>query len=83
MRRATTLLSIAAAAIQAFAADPPKVREYEERCANYYARQYGVSAALVRAVIQVESAWQPGTDTCFPNRRWSSEYADRNSQYAP
>ena len=60
MRRATTLLSIAAAAIPAFAADPPNVREYEERCANYYARQYGVSAALVRAVIQVESAWQPG-----------------------
>ncbi len=60
MRRATTLLSIAVAAIPAFAADPPNVREYEERCVNYYARQYGVSAALVRAVIQVESAWQPG-----------------------
>src|SRR5579863_10743457 len=60
MRRATTLLSIAVAAIRAFAADPPSVREYEERCANYYAHQYGVSAALVRAVIQVESAWQPG-----------------------
>ena len=36
------------------------MREYEERCVSYYARQYGVSAALVRAVIQVESAWQPG-----------------------
>jgi soluble lytic murein transglycosylase-like protein len=36
------------------------MREYEERCASYYARQYDVSAALVRAVIQVESAWQPG-----------------------
>jgi soluble lytic murein transglycosylase-like protein len=44
----------------AIAADPPSVREYEERCADYYARQYGVSPALVRAVIQVESAWQPG-----------------------
>ena len=60
MRRATTLLSIAAAAIPAFAADPLNVREYEGRCVEYYARQYGVSAALVRAVIQVESAWQPG-----------------------
>jgi soluble lytic murein transglycosylase-like protein len=60
MRRAATLLSIAFAAIPAFAADPHNVREYEERCVNYYARQYGVSAALVRAVIQVESAWQPG-----------------------
>jgi soluble lytic murein transglycosylase len=36
------------------------MREYEERCASYYARQYDVSPALVRAVIQVESAWQPG-----------------------
>jgi len=60
MRRAATLLSIAATVIPAFAGDPPNVRDYEERCANYYARQYGVSAALVRAVIQVESAWQPG-----------------------
>ena len=60
MRRATTLLTIAVAVIPAFAADPPNEREYEERCVTYYARQYGVSAALVRAVIQVESAWQPG-----------------------
>jgi len=36
------------------------MREYEERCAGYYARQYGVSPALVRAIIQIESAWQPG-----------------------
>jgi soluble lytic murein transglycosylase-like protein len=60
MRRAATLLSIAATVIPAFAGNPPNMRDYEERCANYYARQYGVSAALVRAVIQVESAWQPG-----------------------
>jgi soluble lytic murein transglycosylase-like protein len=60
MHTATTLLSIAVAAIPAMAADPANVREYEERCVNYYARQYRVSAALVRAVIQVESAWQPG-----------------------
>jgi soluble lytic murein transglycosylase-like protein len=44
----------------AFAGEPLSVREYEERCVSYYARQYGVSSALVRAVIQVESAWQPG-----------------------
>jgi soluble lytic murein transglycosylase-like protein len=60
MRGATTLLSIAVAVIPAFAGDPHHVREYEERCVAYYAQQYGVSAALVRAVIQVESAWQPG-----------------------
>src|ERR1700728_3973328 len=59
MRRAATLLSMVVAAIPAFAVDPHNVREYEERCVDYYARQYGVSAALVRAVIQVESAWQP------------------------
>lgn len=60
MRRAATLLSIAVTAIPAFAADLHNVRAYEERCVVYYAQQYGVSAALVRAVIQVESAWQPG-----------------------
>ena len=60
MRRAATLLSMVVAAIPAFAADPYNVREYEERCVAYYAHQYGVSPALVRAVIQVESAWQPG-----------------------
>jgi soluble lytic murein transglycosylase-like protein len=44
----------------AFAGEPLSMREYEERCASYYARQYGVSPALVRAIIQIESAWQPG-----------------------
>ena len=60
MHRAPTLLGVVLTAIPAFASDPTSVREYAERCANYYARQYGVSPALVRAVIQVESAWQPG-----------------------
>ena len=60
MRGATTSLSIAVAVIPAFAGDVHDVRDYEERCVAYYAQQYGVSAALVRAVIQVESAWQPG-----------------------
>jgi soluble lytic murein transglycosylase-like protein len=36
------------------------VRKYAEQCADYYARQYDVPPALVRAIIQVESAWQPG-----------------------
>lgn len=43
-----------------FGADMPGVREYSERCADYYAKMYGVSPALVRAIIQTESAWQPG-----------------------
>src|ERR1700685_139308 len=60
MRRAAALLGLVIAAGPVFASDPLSAREYEERCANYYARQYGVSPALVRAVIQVESAWQPG-----------------------
>ena len=36
------------------------VREYSERCVLYYAQMYGVSPALVRAIIQIESGWQPG-----------------------
>lgn len=43
-----------------FAADALGIREYSERCVSYYARMYGVSPALVRAIIQIESAWQPG-----------------------
>lgn len=47
MRRAAALLGIVIAAGPVFAGDPLSTREYEERCANYYARQYGVSPALV------------------------------------
>jgi soluble lytic murein transglycosylase-like protein len=36
------------------------IREYSERCVSYYAQMHGVSAVLVRAIIQVESGWQPG-----------------------
>jgi soluble lytic murein transglycosylase len=60
MRRTATLLTAICAASFVFAGEPLGTREYEERCASYYARQYDVSPALVRAVIQVESAWQPG-----------------------
>jgi soluble lytic murein transglycosylase-like protein len=35
-------------------------RTYEERCAELYARQCDVPVALVRAIIDVESGWQPG-----------------------
>ena len=59
MRGATALLGIALGA-RAFGSEPPGVQEYAERCAGYYARQYYVPPALVRAIIQIESAWQPG-----------------------
>ena len=60
MRSAATLLIVMCAASSAFAGETLSMREYEERCASYYARQYGVSPALVRAVIQIESGWEPG-----------------------
>ena len=60
MQGTASLLIFLYAASGAFAAEPLSVREYEERCASYYARQYGVSPALVRAVIQIESGWEPG-----------------------
>ena len=60
MRRTATLLIVMCVASSVFAGETLSVREYEERCASYYARQYDVSPALVRAVIQVESSWQPG-----------------------
>ena len=60
MQGTATLLILVYAASSAFAGEPRSVREYEERCASYYARQYAVSPALVRAVIQVESGWEPG-----------------------
>ena len=60
MRRASAVLRLVITVMPAFAGGSPSEREYAERCADYYARLYGVSPALVRAVIQVESAWQPG-----------------------
>lgn len=59
MRRASAVLRLVITVMPAFAGGSPSEREYAERCADYYARLYGVSPALVRAVIQVESAWQP------------------------
>src|SRR6202790_79489 len=60
MHRAAALLSVVCVMAPAFAGESLSVREYEERCVSYYARMYGVSPALVRAIIQIESAWQPG-----------------------
>jgi len=44
----------------AFGAEALGIRKYSERCADHYAKVYGVSSALVRAIIQTESGWQPG-----------------------
>ena len=55
-----TLLAATLSMAGSCSGQPPNVREYAERCADFYASQYHVPAALVRAIIQVESAWQPG-----------------------
>src|ERR1700738_61381 len=60
MRAARTLLSLALVTNPALIGQTRSAHEYSERCANYYAREYGISPELVRAVIQVESALQPG-----------------------
>ena len=60
MHRAAALLSVVCVMAPAFAGESLSMREYEERCASYYAQEYGVSPALVRAIIQIESAWQAG-----------------------
>jgi len=59
MRATFGLISFCLAAETALAGQALSVREYSERCASHYARVYGLSPALVRAVIQVESAWRP------------------------
>ena len=60
MRAKCALIGFCLASEALFAADALGVREYSERCVGYFAQIYDVSPALVRAVIQVESAWQPG-----------------------
>lgn len=60
MRRAAALLATTFSIAAACSAQPLNVRKYAEQCADYYARQYDVPTALVRAIIQVESGWQPG-----------------------
>src|SRR5205807_7246288 len=53
MHRAAALLSVVCVMAPAFAGESLNMREYEERCANYYAQEYGISPALVRAIIQI------------------------------
>jgi soluble lytic murein transglycosylase-like protein len=60
MRGTSTLLSLALLITPAFAGQELSSHEYSERCVEFYAREYGISPELVRAVIQVESNWQPG-----------------------
>jgi soluble lytic murein transglycosylase-like protein len=59
MRGAATLLGICFGAALA-QAQSLGVQGYAGLCVDYYARQYDVSPSLVRAIINVESAWQPG-----------------------
>jgi soluble lytic murein transglycosylase-like protein len=41
------------------AAEPTNLRDFSAQCAAHYARLYQVPVALVDAVIQVESGWNP------------------------
>ena len=65
MHRAAALLSVVCVMAPAFAGESLSMREYEERCASYYAQEYGVSPALVRAIIQIEPH---GSRAWFPQR---------------
>lgn len=58
MRKALFLLILFG--VSSYAEPALCMREYARRCAAYYAREYHLDPALVRAVIQVESAWNPG-----------------------
>ena len=60
MRAACAVIGFCLASQAMFAEEAHSVREYSERCVRYYAGMYGVSPALVRAIIQIESGWQPG-----------------------
>jgi len=60
MRRTAPLLATTFGLAVACSGQSLKVRVYAEHCVDYYAWQYQVPSALVRAIIQVESAWQPG-----------------------
>ena len=60
MRAACAVIGFCLAGQAILAEEALSAREYSERCVRYYAQMYGVSPALVRAIIQVESGWQPG-----------------------
>lgn len=59
MKRVLLGLSLAATA-SAASLPLAAYRPYAERMANRYAAEYGVPAAMVCAVIRVESGWNPG-----------------------
>jgi len=59
MRGTAALLAAALSMAGSCSGQPLNVREYAERCADFYAKQCHVPAALVRAIIQVESGRQP------------------------
>jgi soluble lytic murein transglycosylase-like protein len=56
MNRFLLISLLSAATLPALAGS---LTEHELGWADYYARHYGLSAELVAAVIDVESAWQP------------------------
>lgn len=58
LARVLALLVISAGS-SAWAAKPTSLRGFSTRCAAHYARVYQVPVALVDAVIQVESGWNP------------------------
>lgn len=54
------LILLLAAAMARAEASSGSLLDRELAWADYYARQYGIPVELVAAVIDVESAWQPG-----------------------
>ena len=61
MKRVALVLALMAslACSKAWAAEPISLRAFSAQCAEYYARVYRLPVALVDAVIQVESDWNP------------------------
>lgn len=61
MKRVALVLALMAFLVcsKAWAAGPTSVRGFSVQCAMYYAQVYQVPHALVDAVIQVESNWNP------------------------
>ena len=59
MRFTVLLLLAVAGGPRASAQGPPALREYAMRCVEHYADVYRVPPALVEAMIDVESNWNP------------------------
>ncbi|MGH9581409.1 MAG: lytic transglycosylase domain-containing protein [Bryobacteraceae bacterium] len=59
MKRVLLALVLTATA-SAASSSPAAYLSYAEQMANRYAAEYGVPAAMIRAVIRVESGWNPG-----------------------